>query len=784
MSRYLYRKQNRELRRIKFRAIGAGLLIMLAVGLYMSLAAMFPSAMGTLDYMVENQNLNDLVVRVESGMEDQVNALESIEGVEEAESRINLASRALINEEQVPATLLGLDPSKEPDINKLDITDGTYFPSQYDGTALVEKGYADFEGIAVGDKISVLTTGGYQELTVVGLAYSPEFTFMPINPQSIIPVPGTLAVIYLPEQWIRAGFGIPDQVVNEFTFLLEEGKEGTAQQSIEEYLAPDIILFSITKDEVYGYALIKEDLEQAGSFNMVIAGLILIVAFFVVYSAFTRMVQEQRREIGILRALGYRRGQIMTSYLYVALLIGLLSSFVGIVVGIPMGIAFSDFYVQWTIHASSTQFIFPTDAMFTGMLFGPVVAVLATAIAVWGTVRLEPHQAIKGMGNKVRKSRREGRVSRARKNYMLTYAWKKLTRQKGRTALMVIAVAFSIVLGSMAFLMVASFNNSIAESIEESGSWNLVMDYAISLDEENATSITSEFIEEEVLVSKVAVDWTSGERQGSGAAIGMRQDQTLYTFTLDSGERANSPDEAMISYNLFRKQGVEVGDQITVFTMMGTVTLNITGVVDDTIGSVYVNESVIGDLIARTVYSGAYLMAEDEHIQDAKDDLLEYARVANVQNKESIKYGMDALFENYQFLLYLIGFIAVTIAAIAISNIVYVSVLEKRTEYGQLRAIGYRRKDVSRSIYLEVIILVIIGAIVAIPLLLMVMEGIVEYFKEFFPIYRTILYLGDWYGYFVMVLLTIVFGLIASIPAIRFITKLDIAKTVTGGRFG
>jgi putative ABC transport system permease protein len=790
MTRYLFRKQNRELRRIKFRAIGAGFLIMLAVGLYMSLAAMFPSAMTTLDDMVERQNLNDLVVRVETGLEGQVLDLEAIDGVEEAEARINLASRITVQGEQNPATLLGIDPSVSPNINRLDIVEGSYFPADYNGTAMVEKGYANFQGISVGDTISVLTvsegeTGAtYEEVTVVGLAYSPEFVFMPINPQSIVPVPGTLAVVYLPEPWIRTGFDIPSQVVNEFTFLLEEGKEETAKQSIVNYLAPDTVLFSITKDEVYGYALIKEDLEQAGAFNGIIAGLILIVAFFVVYSSFTRMVQKQKREIGILRALGYGRGQILVSYLYIALMVGLIASIVGIIVGIPMGIWFSDFYVEWTIHASSTQFVFPTDAMFTGLAFGPVVALIATAIAVWGTVRMEPHQAIKGVSNKVRKTKREGKASRARSNYMLTYAWRKLTRQRGRTALMVVAVAFSIVLGSMAFLMLASFNNSIAESVEESGSWDLVADYAIPLDRDDAINITSEYIDDQVLVAKIAIEWSSGERSGNGAVIGMRQDQDLYTFTMDGGERATSPDEAMVSYPIHRKQGVSVGDQITISTPIGSSTLNVVGIVDDTIGLVYVNESVIGELTMTTVFSGSYLRAEEGQVEDAKEDLMGYARVANVQDKESIKFGMDALFGNYQDLLYMIGFIAVTIAAIAISNIVYVSVLEKRTEYGQLRAIGYRKRDVSRSIYLEVIFLVIIGAVVAIPLLLGVMEGVVEYFKEFFPIYRTIFYLEDWYGYFVMIGLTFVFGLIASIPAIRFITELDVAKTVTGGRFG
>jgi putative ABC transport system permease protein len=167
-----------------------------------------------------------------------------------------------------------------------------------------------------------------------------------------------------------------------------------------------------------------------------------------------------------------------------------------------------------------------------------------------------------------------------------------------------------------------------------------------------------------------------------------------------------------------------------------------------------------------------------------KQTLLGSPMVASVQESGSLKSGMMDLFASYQDLLYLFGLISVLIAAIAISNIVYVSVLERRVEYGQLRAIGYRRRDVAKSVYLEVIIMIAIGAIVAVPLLLLVMESMVPTFREFFPVYQTILYLYDWYGYGVIVAMTFALGLLAAVPAIRYIGRLDVAKTMTGGRFG
>ncbi|HUV23796.1 MAG TPA: FtsX-like permease family protein [Methanomassiliicoccales archaeon] len=786
MTRYLYRKQNRELRRIKFRAIGAGLLIFLAVALYIGMGSMVPSAQQTLANIVEDQHLSDLVVRVEFAPESKLAQLETIDGVEEAEARLDIASRIMVRGDQVTATLLGINPSTPPNINILEIPQGsgTYFPQDWNDTIILEKGYADNAGIGVGDSISLLNSTGWDEKIVVGLAYSPEFIFLPINPQSIMPVPGSMAVVYIPEPSLRQSFEIPTTIVNEVLFLLDEGKENSAKQSIIEELADNTVLFTQTQDELYGYALIKEDLAQGEIFAGVIAGLILIVAFFVVYSSFTRMVQEQRREIGITRALGYRRAQVLMSYVYLALIVGGFSSLAGVLFGIPVGQMLGDYYVELTIHASGAVFILPVEMVATGAIFGPITAILASTIAVWSTVRMEPHEAIKGTKNKVRKRSKQAKIKPPRKmSYMLTYAWRKMTRQKGRTVIMVIAVAFSVVMGSMSFLMIASFQNSIAASVD-GDDWDLVVDYAIPIDQENATSITSPYLEDTVMVSKVSSLWENGGKNGTALVIGMRWNQTLHEFSLDKGRLADEPNETMISYAFASDEGLSPGDSMTLSTPIGSSQLTITGIVNDMIGSVYVDDSVVSQISGVELFSGAYLKVQEGHVEEVKQTFLESPLVANIQEKGNIKSGMLDLFTNYEEVLYLFGLISVLIAAIAISNIVYVSVLERRAEYSQLRAIGYQRKEVAKSVYMEVIVLIIIGSLVAIPLLWLVMESMAAEFRIFFPMYQTILHLGDWYGYGVIVAMTFVLGLLASVPAIRYITKLDVAKTVTGGRFG
>ncbi|MCG7844685.1 MAG: ABC transporter permease [Methanomassiliicoccales archaeon] len=778
MNRYLFRKMNRELVRIRYRAIGAGLLILLAVSMYVGIGTMVPSAQESLEQRVETLNLSDLVVRTSFTSDGLLEDLVGVDGVDTVEGRLNLASRIRAGDE-VAATLIGLDPVSPPQVDVLEFKEGRWFDGP--GEVVLEKGSADKAGIALGDSVSLLTDEGWTEMTVVGLVYSPEFIWLPINPQSINPVPGNMAVAYLPLPWLQDAFGLPSDAVNEFVFLLEDIR---AETGIEAVLAGESVLFMLHQDEIYGYALIEEDLGQGDSMTGVIAGLILIVAFFVVYSSFARMVQEQRREIGILRALGYSRRSVLLSYVYLALIVGGISSLIGVAVSLPIGQALSDYYAQMTLNAPSVTVVLEPSYFIIGALFGPITAVMASIIAVWATVRLEPEQAIKGVGLVGKRTKARRKVPKPRKaNYMLLYAIRKMVRQKGRTTLLVMAVAFSIVMGSMAFLMVASFENSIIATVERGERWDLMADLAYPVDRSTAESVGGPGIVQLVPVARLAVDW-EGDGNGTTVAIGMDWGQDLHRFSLSQGSIPINMGQALVSYIFNKDTSVGVGDQLSIATPIGQTSVTVTGVTYDSIGGVFIDDSVAESLSLGQVYTGFYIEVQDGELLAVKSHILESPLVAEVQERESLESGMLDLMSSYNDILYIFGFISVLISAIAISNIVYVSVLERRVEYGQLRALGYQRKEVGRSVYLEVVLMVTLGSLLAAPLLYGVMEGTVESFRAFFPLYRTILYLEDWYGYLVIVGMTFLLGMLAAWPATRLISRLDVAKTVTGGRFG
>jgi putative ABC transport system permease protein len=140
--------------------------------------------------------------------------------------------------------------------------------------------------------------------------------------------------------------------------------------------------------------------------------------------------------------------------------------------------------------------------------------------------------------------------------------------------------------------------------------------------------------------------------------------------------------------------------------------------------------------------------------------------------------------DNYSALLYVMSLFGIAIAAPTLANIVFISVLERYPEYGQLRAIGYSRKAIRKSILTELLVIVTAGVIVGVPLTYGLIWASEEAFKGFFPMYDTVLYLKDWVDYIIVSFMIYGVALLAALPGIRLVNRMDIADTVAGGRFG
>lgn len=128
------------------------------------------------------------------------------------------------------------------------------------------------------------------------------------------------------------------------------------------------------------------------------AGLLLLALLFLVTLLFSAIVQERYREIGLLRAMGARPGQIMSIILIEAGLITSLGGLLGLGFGLSLVLAFARSLGLY-FASLGVPFAWPPDlaiwlAAVAAMVFAACIGIIGAFIPAWRARRLEPYLMI------------------------------------------------------------------------------------------------------------------------------------------------------------------------------------------------------------------------------------------------------------------------------------------------------------------------------------------------------------------------------------------------------
>jgi putative ABC transport system permease protein len=187
---------------------------------------------------------------------------------------------------------------------------------------------------------------------------------------------GTLIV---DRAWFREAFA--DDELDIFDVFLRPGTDPGAVKEAVERLGRDDALVAQTRDELR--AEIASTLRRVYSLAYAQQVVVGLVALLGVVSALFISVLQRRRELGLLRAVGATRGQVLRSVLAEATLMGLVGSAVGLAVGVVL-----EWYVVKLLLFDDAGWVFPLHVPWAaaGAVSGLCV-LAATLVGLWPAVQ-------------------------------------------------------------------------------------------------------------------------------------------------------------------------------------------------------------------------------------------------------------------------------------------------------------------------------------------------------------------------------------------------------------
>jgi putative ABC transport system permease protein len=336
----------------------------------------------------------DVTATHKSGSGFPVNMAQKLDGI----SGIRAASASLERTVNLPADFVDGDPTRQDRITALGLigvnpeaaqslhaylvqNPGRFLQPVDTNATVISQTLADAYGVKLGDTIKIPSVNGTETLTVVGIL--PPRT-LPGNEEVLVTLAQAQAMTGQTGQinTIEVALTTTDETLRNQTVAAIETALGSEYQV--GALQPGSEMFASIK------------LGQA-AFN-IFGVLALFMGGFIIFNTFRTVVTERRRDIGMLRALGAKRGTITGMILVEGLLQGLIGSGVGLLLGYLFGAGIV-LLVQQPLSAFinltlGTPVVSPTLVV-TSVLLGVGITVLAGLIPASNASKITPMDALR-----------------------------------------------------------------------------------------------------------------------------------------------------------------------------------------------------------------------------------------------------------------------------------------------------------------------------------------------------------------------------------------------------
>ena len=398
----------RDLRRKWVQVAAIALVIAIGTGVYSAMGSTSTWRRESNDDSFALTGMYDLRVKVAEGASADQGALLAVLATLPDPSVVTVAEERLILTTQVdastddrtilvPGRIIGLDvrdSGPRLTIPYVNAGKGTALGAVADGerVAVLERNFADFYDLAPGATVRV---SGDVSLEVAGIGLAPEY-FLVTTEEGGFFAQANFAALFVSLTTAQQITGNSGRV-NDLVLQLRDGTDRVAvaaqvQGAFDASgLALGATVMTATDDD--SYRLLYDDIEGDEKVDNVFAALVLLGAVFGAFNLASRMVEAQRREIGIAMALGSSRRQLALRPLLVGLQISLLGALLGMGVGVLVIQALRPVYLT-SLPMPVWHMGFQWGVFAEGALLGFVLPLIATAWPVLRAVRMNPVDAI------------------------------------------------------------------------------------------------------------------------------------------------------------------------------------------------------------------------------------------------------------------------------------------------------------------------------------------------------------------------------------------------------
>lgn len=570
--------------------------------------------------------------------------------------------------------------------------------------------------LRIGDRIKF---DGVDEVTIVGLLDSPLY-LSKINRGVLLDGSGDLG-----------GYGLVSDTLiqNYYSELFYYGQtskpfstnyrnevdelKDTVKKTIEKHKVFVNAHYSVSSSsEFSGYSLLENNANKIMRLSIVFSSLFFTFALLIAYVTISRMVLEERINMGIMKQLGYSRLQIMKKFILYSVFSGGLGSLLGVVVGIKLlpNILMKAYSTLHNFDRVKLNVSWPEIIIV--VLFAVLIVILPATLLSWKLLKKPPLDLLKEVSPVSSITLIGWKKIGFRGNWVL----RNIMRSPGRSLLIVVSMACSVMLIVTGF----GIGNSLEGTVNRQ--FDKIIHYSAIVPVESGVNIENQLSQVKGVNRFYPIHLEQGytiDKDGNNQQVnvivplGSSEEFAEFVSLIDKdGKSYNlSSDDCVGTPTLLRDYSSD--DSIQLSIRDKAFHFNIKNESENYVGHyVYQGQGSYQKVFDNLPYTNAYLISYDlKESTIAENDIVSIDGVRSIVNLEKMKQTAVESMKSLRLVTVVLVAAAGCLVFVILYNLMNILLSERMREIATLKVLGLFDWDVSGLFLIELLLLGFVGII-------------------------------------------------------------------------
>ena len=509
-----------------------------------------------------------------------------------------------------------------------------------------------------------------------------------------------------------------------------EEEVADAQQKIDDARAeladieePDD--YVLTRNTNIGYACYESDSNIVAAIANIFPVFFFLVAALICMTTMNRMVEEQRTQIGVLKALGYGNGAIMWKFLFYAGSAAMTGAIIGCVGGTWLfpKVIWTGYSIMYSMGAIEYHF----DIWLAAISIA--AALLCSMGAAYFSCRYElysvPANLIRPKAPKSGKRIFLEKVTFiwSRMKFLHKVSVRNIVRYKKRFFMMILGISGCTALLVTGFGIKDSVTNIADMQYDEVQIYDIGVTFSDGVKQEDADYLaeqTTDLLTQAAYRYEESVDLDfEGRTKSVYLEIPENVEEIGAFLNLHTSDKEEisypAKGEAVLTAKIAENMGIKVGDQVTLRDNdMNELSVTVTALCENFVYNyIYLNKETYEEQLGvPPEYKSAYMLVkEGVDLHEAAAVISDIDNVLAVSVIQDMRDRIGTMMESMNYIVILIIICAGSLAFIVLYNLTNINITERIREIATIKVLGFYAKETADYVFRENLVLTGMGAI-------------------------------------------------------------------------